>query len=291
VSLENPSGSGGTLRMLVQSSSDAKPSLVLGVPWGSSVGQVISIKHVDGQSYDGWFRFKGTRGMIQEMTRRISQSTAFQRLQNTQGVDKDDTPEGSQDARQVAFWDVGAGSGWASVWMKAALPGLSVSASDVVISAASLTAENVALNNLEVDVFVGDLFEAFNSSHNANFMFFAPPQKGSTGSGGHYSQKGGTGSGSHYSLGGLAGVRERTEAEDAALVAGESGSELFDRFAADAAAYLKDDGVIFLGVDEHWIEHCKGIFARDFTFVSSTLHEPQPMHLVVFQKRPTEREL
>ena len=126
-----------------------------------------------------------------------------------------------------AALDLCTGSGALAVVIKKALPGLSVSASDVSEDALALARQNAALNGVSVDFREGDLFAPFEGER-FSVIVSNPP---------------------YIPTGCLPSLQEEVRREPAlALDGGTDGLSFYRRIAREAPDHLTEDGVLLLEI-------------------------------------------
>jgi len=129
----------------------------------------------------------------------------------------------NKDKSQV-LWDLGTGSGALAIALKKELPELTVVASDISKKALTVARENAALNGVEVEFRLGDLFEPF-EGEKADFIVSNPP---------------------YVSASEYADLEEELFYEPKkALVGGEDGLDPYRRIAAGLKCFLRGGGQLF----------------------------------------------
>jgi release factor glutamine methyltransferase len=126
------------------------------------------------------------------------------------------------------LWDLCTGSGCIGLSLKKAFSELNVSLSDICPKALALAKKNAEVNHLEVDFRMGDLLEPF-FGESADFIICNPP---------YVSQK------EYDALD--PGVRDFEPRS--ALLAGDSGTEFYERIARDLPPFLRPGAQIFFEI-------------------------------------------
>jgi release factor glutamine methyltransferase len=120
------------------------------------------------------------------------------------------------------LWDICCGSGCIAIALKKKFPSLEVVASDISSEALALARENAKRNGVEVEFLEGDLFAPF-SGRQADYVVSNPP---------------------YVATGDYEGLEPEVRAHEPmeALVSGDSGLELYERFARELPTHLKGGG-------------------------------------------------
>jgi release factor glutamine methyltransferase len=139
-----------------------------------------------------------------------------------------------------ALWDICTGSGCMGIALKKAHPALSVTLSDISPDALSLARENAALNQVEVELLQGDLLAPF-KGQKADLIICNPPYI------------------AQAEMNTLDSSVKDFEPH-LALVAGERGTEFYERLALELPNYLNPNGQVFLEIGSTQGEALKKLF-------------------------------
>lgn len=126
------------------------------------------------------------------------------------------------------LWDICTGSGCIGIALKKAHPTLSATLSDISPDALSLARENAILNHVEVELLQGDLLAPF-KGRKADLIICNPPYI------------------SEAEMSALDSSVKDFEPH-LALIAGERGTEFYERLALEFSSYLNPNGCLFLEI-------------------------------------------
>ena len=212
---------------------------------------VVTLTHQYGDAYN-WPRFKGHLDWNMAVSKAIK----------------------SQYQDDATVWDLGTGAGWMSVLLKVKQRRLNVVATDVNRPSLRLAELNADMNQVDIDLRLGDLFSPFSMDEGADIIFFSPPQIPSDSK---------------------PAAAEISSAERDALYVKGDGRWLFRRFFDEVSGYLNPGGRIFMGVDNNHEEFVRALIKGGFR-VTSKLVSTAPGMLLgmerdhqLEQQRPPEQ--
>lgn len=144
--------------------------------------------------------------------------------------------------KNKVLWDLCTGSGAIAIALKKAFPELKVIASDLSKKALTVARENAALNGVEIEFRLGDLFEPFEGEM-ADFIVSNPP---------------------YVSEAEYSGLDQELFFEPKeALIGGVGGLDPYRRIAASLKRFLKDGGKLFLEMGESQGTAMQKIFLKE----------------------------
>ena len=146
--------------------------------------------------------------------------------------------------KDKVFWDICTGSGCIGIALKKRFPELKVSLSDLSCEALQLAMENLRRNGVEIEVCEGDLLKPF-EGRKADFIACNPPYI------------------TNLEYEGLALSVKEFEPKTA-LLAGEAGTEFYERMANDLPNFLNPGGLVFFEMGSMQKEALQKIFPFPF---------------------------
>ncbi|MGR3912069.1 MAG: peptide chain release factor N(5)-glutamine methyltransferase [Candidatus Rhabdochlamydia sp.] len=140
----------------------------------------------------------------------------------------------------LTVWDICSGSGCLGISIKHQRPDCSVILSDISLEAVELAKKNAAKNDVHVDIWHGDLLEAFQGLK-ADIIVCNPP---------YISEQ------DYHSL----ELEVKQWEPKLALVGGETGYEFYEKLAKTLAPHLYKTGSLYLEIGTGMGEHIKTLF-------------------------------
>ncbi|MBF5050843.1 Release factor glutamine methyltransferase [Candidatus Clavichlamydia salmonicola] len=145
--------------------------------------------------------------------------------------------------KEPIIWDLCCGSGCIGIAVKKKLPHTKVSISDICSKAILIAHQNVKINNVDVEIFEGDLFAPF-QGRSCDFIICNPP---------YITEK------DWCNL--MPEVRDY-EPKKALVGKGLDGLGFYAKIANSFSSYLMDDGELWLEIGSKQGEGVKKIFSR-----------------------------